>query len=326
MTAPPPPPPACPLCGNAAGNATLDAREMMFGTREPFTYGACGACESLWLLDVPEDLGPYYPPDYYSYARMQAPSPLRAYLRRAWARHHLVRPTLLGRLLTRASGTAQFFDWVRRSGATFDSRILDVGCGQGTLLRRMHWSGFRHLTGADPFIAGETTTPEGIPLLKRPPEEVDGTFDLVMCHHALEHMRDPRGALRAMRRLLAPGGTLLVRVPLADSWARRHYGAHWYALDAPRHLFLFTRASMKRLEADAGLAEREVVYDAYAFSLWTSEQYVRGIPLMDDERSHFRNPDCSPFTDADVAAFEARAQALNARGEGDTAAFYLHAR
>ncbi len=316
----------CPLCGNAEGNTTLDAREMMFGTREPFTYGACAACESLWLLDVPGDLSPYYPPEYYSYRHLAAPNALRAYLRRVWARHHLARPTPLGRLLTRKLGIPDFAEWVRHAGARLDSRILDVGCGQGMLLRRMHWSGFTHLTGADPFIERETQTPEGIPLLKRQLHEVEGTFDLVMCHHALEHMRDPLDALQHMRRLLAPGGVLLVRIPLADSWARHHYGADWYALDAPRHLFLMTRSSMAVLEEHAGLREQEVVYDAYAFTLWTSEQYRAGIPLMDAERSHFLNPAGSPFTAEEIAAFDAQARDLNAAGQGDTAAFYLRAR
>lgn len=315
----------CPLCANVAGNSILHAREMMFGTHEAFDYGACASCESLWLLDVPEDLSPYYPPDYYSYRHPKPPSTLRAYLRRAWARHHLTRPTPLGSLLTRRTGTADFFDWAKRTGTGFESRILDVGCGQGALLRRMNWSGFMNLTGTDPFIEADAVLPSGIRLLRRELGEVEGTYDLVMCHHTLEHMRDPRTALKQMQQLLAPGGTLLVRIPLADSWARHHYNSDWCALDAPRHLFLMTRKSMALLEQSAGLREVNVVYDAMSFTLWASEQYRMGIPLMDADRSYFLNPQRSPFSTGQIEAFAKQARELNASGQGDTAAFYLKA-
>ncbi|MFZ2886307.1 MAG: class I SAM-dependent methyltransferase [Minisyncoccia bacterium] len=39
------------------------------------------------------------------------------------------------------------------------------------------------------------------------------SFDVVICHHVLEHVTDPWVSLREMRRLLRPGGTLLLFVP-----------------------------------------------------------------------------------------------------------------
>lgn len=326
MTAPAPTLPEplrapCPVCGNAAGNTVLVGREMMFGTRERFRYGACAACGLLWLLDVPADLSPYYPADYYSFGAAERPGALKRSLRRVWARHHLGRPTALGALLTRAYGAAPFFGWVRNAGATFTSRILDVGSGEGRLLREMRSCGFTDLTGADPFVGAERTD-GGVRILKKAPGEIDGAYDLVMCHHAFEHMPDPAGNLLAMRRLVAPGGTLLVRIPVADSWARRHYGADWVALDPPRHLYIHTQRSIELLAAGAGLEIARAERDAGAMSLWASEQYRLDIPL-NDARSYRVNPSAAPFTAGQIAGFEARARELNAAGEGDTAAFYL---
>jgi SAM-dependent methyltransferase len=42
----------------------------------------------------------------------------------------------------------------------------------------------------------------------------DGTMDVVLCHHTLEHVAEPPAVLREIRRLLAPGGKLLLFVPL----------------------------------------------------------------------------------------------------------------
>ena len=44
-----------------------------------------------------------------------------------------------------------------------------------------------------------------------------GTFDLVLCTEVLEHVPDPLAALRGLRRLLAPGGTLVLSTPQRHS-------------------------------------------------------------------------------------------------------------
>jgi SAM-dependent methyltransferase len=43
----------------------------------------------------------------------------------------------------------------------------------------------------------------------------DGTFDLVLCNHVLEHVADDRRAMRELRRVLKDGGTAVLQVPLS---------------------------------------------------------------------------------------------------------------
>ena len=49
----------------------------------------------------------------------------------------------------------------------------------------------------------------------------DGTFDVVVCSHVLEHV-DDRRALEEMHRILVPGGRLVVMVPIVEGWDRTH--------------------------------------------------------------------------------------------------------
>jgi SAM-dependent methyltransferase len=44
----------------------------------------------------------------------------------------------------------------------------------------------------------------------------DESFDLVICNHVLEHVRDDRKAMRELRRVLKPSGRAILQVPIAE--------------------------------------------------------------------------------------------------------------
>lgn len=79
-----------------------------------------------------------------------------------------------------------------------------------------------------------------------------GSFDAVTLNHAVEHLHDPGETLRICSGLLAPGGRLWIATPNLDSWGHRRFGRHWLHLDPPRHLVLFTRASLSSLAGASG--------------------------------------------------------------------------
>lgn len=317
----------CEVCGNLSGNTVHTATEMMFGLGGRFRYGECGQCGCLALQDVPADLGPYYPPEYYSFADDGAgPSVRFRGLRRRLMEQFLRSPRLAQLMLrTKARVGSDDPQWaLTMSGlnVTTGSAILDVGSGSGRRLRHLERMGFTDLTGADAFLPVEGRQTDHVTLVSSAPSEVSGTFDFVMCHHSFEHMADPIGVLDTLRNRLSPGGAILLRVPLAGSFAWRHYGVDWVQLDAPRHLFLFTRTGMDLLAAKCGLAVTRVVFDSDALQFWGSEQYKRGIPLS-DPRTPGRDGAASLFTPAQLEDYERRARALNADGDGDQAAFLL---
>jgi len=317
---------ACRICGNAEGNQAFLPKEMMFGWREEFEYLECGRCGCLQIARIPEDLAKYYPSDgYYSYKppkQKHVPGWLLK-LRHERTRYFLGEFSLAGAALAMLSKRPEHFDWLR-GRASLDSRILDVGCGAGALLLKLQREGFRSLVGADSFLQADIDYGNGVRILKRGVGGLDGQYDFIMLHHSFEHMPDPAAALRALASRLAPGGTLLLRIPVSDCHARRKYGLNWVAWDAPRHLHLHTVKSMRLLAAGAGMEISSIVHDSIGQQFTSSELYARGVPHVEHGKYRPGNgPDA--FSQQEWDDFQAQAAALNLKGEGDAACFYLRA-
>ncbi|MBF0310832.1 MAG: class I SAM-dependent methyltransferase [Magnetococcales bacterium] len=321
---------SCRLCGNNRGNHSFQAREMMFGLRESFLYEECAACHSLFIVEVPADLGRYYGQDYYSHNPVN-PAALNAFPERV--KRFLRRQRLLAgypdsrpwqRLAAALFGPSPLWSWLRPYAVRPEQRVADIGSGSGNLLIRLYQSGFDHLTGIDPYVA-QPWSWKTLRVLDTPLDQVREPFDFLMMHHSLEHLADPLQLLGEANRCLHKGAYLLVRLPLAGSLAWRTYGSNWVQLDAPRHLCLPTEAAMRSLAQRAGFAVREVFYDSTAFQFWGSVQYEWDIPLL-DPRSRQKNPLGDLFSAEQIEQFEALATESNRVGDGDQACFYLEKR
>ncbi len=296
----------CAECGALALVGARDAGEA--GDRGEVSEAAAGDAR-----DEASDYGP----DYYT-ARQRTPGPARRSvraLRRLRAR--LLLGLRSGRLARALSGRRYGrFEWFRRTGTGLDDPILDVGCGSGRLLFRLHAEGFGRLVGLDPHLppaaAARAVGLSGLRLERGPLAGHRGRYRLVMAHHSFEHLPDPRASFAALAALVAPGGCLLLRVPLADSFARRHYGARWAQLDPPRHLHLPTRASLARLAAAEGLELFHVEDDSGVFQILGSERARPGGGPARRVRALLRG----------IAARRTAAR-LRREGRGDQAAFYL---
>ncbi|HUG40840.1 MAG TPA: class I SAM-dependent methyltransferase [Longimicrobiales bacterium] len=292
----------------------------MTGTREVFPYLECGGCGSLQIADIPADLERHYGGGYYSFGRPVRGSPPKRWIKRLVAAG-LLRPDTVGaRVLERVIGVPAPLHWVRTAGLGPGARILDVGSGSGQTLVTLAEYGFRSLTGVDPFVPESHEPIPGVRVLRAGLEDVRETFDLVMFHHSFEHLPDPLRSLRTARGLLRPRGTVLIRMPIVgESW--RRYGPDWVELDPPRHLHVLSADGMGILAGRAGLRVRRVEYDTTGFELWGSEQYRRGIPLV-DPRSHLDGAG-DVFGKEEMREFEARARELNRSGGAGRGAFWL---
>ncbi|MGA2165651.1 MAG: class I SAM-dependent methyltransferase [Solirubrobacteraceae bacterium] len=307
------------------------AREMMFGLRERFDYLECAECGCLQLLDVPSDLSRFYPDDYYSLGDIPAIADRSglAKARKARAAALLRTPARVVDALVHAGWVSPWFVptefmWLAGLGLRTSSAVCDLGSGSGQVLGWMLEQGFSNLAGFDPYVDHDLCIGGRIPIRRAGLDDMPGDWDLIMLNHSFEHMAQPAAVLASLRDRLNSNGHIVIRIPIATSWAWRTYGADWAQLDAPRHLFIHTQRSMSILAEQAGMTVARVFFDSGSFQLWGSEQYRKDIPLR-DPRSYFEDPETALFTPAEIKDFERRALRLNKQGAGDSAGFVLEA-
>ncbi len=301
----------------------------MLGLHDSFEYARCQNCGAMELIDVPHDLARYYPDSYYSFQAVDpspAPSGWKAPIKILRNRAAVFGSWGVGGLLAlhrKPWQAAEISSWLRLSPVrSFKARVLDVGCGSGHRLCRMHTVGFTDLTGVDPF-ATDRQIRTGLRIRRQYLSETnDGPYDLIMFHHSLEHMPEHAKVMADIRRLLSPQGACLIRIPMAGNRLIEKYDTRWVEWDAPRHLVLHTESSFRELARKNGFKVNCVAWDSDRFSYWASELYQRGISLVDPATGLHRAPS-EFFTTAELKHFDELANEDNELGKASRAAFWI---
>jgi SAM-dependent methyltransferase len=164
-------------------------------------------------------------------------------------------------------------------------RVLDLGCGTGTMLA--HLRRFGEVQGVDADERAvkfcRSRGEDRVQLLRaRTLPFPDHTFDLVTALDVLEHIEDDQGALREVARVLRPGGTLLATVPA--------YGWMWGAQDEISHHFRrYTAGQLEKLICRARFeTERLTYFNTILFPPIAAIRVARRVwPRESDTRSDF---------------------------------------
>jgi SAM-dependent methyltransferase len=136
------------------------------------------------------------------------------------------------------------------------ARILDAGCGSGRNMVELA----RHGTVTGVELSDMSV---GLARARCVGEVVAGSvldmpfgaesFDLAVTLDVIEHLADDLGALRELRRIVAPGGALLVTVP-AYPWL-------WSGHDVINHHHRrYTRRTLQRVAERAGWTQVRTTY------------------------------------------------------------------
>lgn len=144
--------------------------------------------------------------------------------------------------------------------------MLEVGCGDGVLLAAVNEALAQHSRAPERVVGLDLSSGR----LARARERVRGafacasaealplapaTFDLVVFAEVLEHVLLPHAALAEMRRVLRPGGRMLLSVPVVG-WSRRLEAlvtGRVRFLDEDEHVREFSTAALPRCETIATL-------------------------------------------------------------------------
>lgn len=240
-------PSACCLCRVEDADPVAVGADFEYRTSpDEFLAVRCRRCRLVYLNPRPADdeSARIYPDDYHAFQFRPAEFGVAYRVRRRLEARRLLR-------------------WCR--GLSADARILDVGCGDGFhlgLLREFGRPGWK-LEGVDADVRAVTPArASGLTIHFGSLEAVGlpaSAYHLIVLIMTVEHLPDPAVTMRAVARLLAPGGRLVVVTDNVGSPDFALFGGrHWGGFHFPRHTFLFDRTTLARLGTTAGLSVERI--------------------------------------------------------------------
>ncbi len=246
----------CRVCGATQNLKQLSAKDYFLGSKKEYLYLLCCSCCSLSIGKIPEDLSGLYK-DYYSFSEPSKISNFKLQLYKHILKKTKVFSKALNFLLKKQEDLPILS--LQTVGLQPHKKILDVGCGSGSLLCLLHKMGFKNCLGIDPFLENDISYPSGLKLNKQDLFDLDEKFDLIMFHHVFEHFPNPKEVLSHVSKLLSPNGICLIRIPNVDSYSFLRYKENWFSIHAPFHLFLPSRAGMEVMVKGTGLRIEKIL-------------------------------------------------------------------
>lgn len=167
------------------------------------------------------------------------------------------------------------------SSSKENKNLLDFGCGTGDFLKMAQNNNWL-VSGIEPNanardIANEKTNNSIFntdQLLKFEAH----CFDVITLWHVLEHLPNLEDHISTFKKLISPNGTLIIAVPNYKSFDAKHYKEFWAALDVPRHLWHFNKASVSKLVSKYNMEVIKIKpmwFDSFYVSM-LSEKYKNG--------------------------------------------------
>jgi 2-polyprenyl-3-methyl-5-hydroxy-6-metoxy-1,4-benzoquinol methylase len=260
----------CPTCQNTAFQDFLTVEDYTV-SHEKFSIQKCISCEFLFTNPRPSEteIGKYYESqDYIS--------------------HHDDSENLMSRVYTSVRDfTIQQKIKLINKHANRKGNLLDIGSGTGAFASAIKNDGW-NVYGTEPDSGARKVASERIgdtvfediyqsQLSTR-------TFQTVTMWHVLEHVHRLNETLDWLYQHLETEGLLVVAVPNPESADASKFNKHWAAYDVPRHLYHFTKSTMKLLMTNHGFEVKQTLpmwFDSFYVSMLSTKYQQSKINLVD---------------------------------------------
>jgi 2-polyprenyl-3-methyl-5-hydroxy-6-metoxy-1,4-benzoquinol methylase len=228
----------CPLCDSIQSRQVLLCKDYNYGLPGLFKYVRCKICGFVYENPRPTSnrIMDLYPNSYGRFL----PDSIEKIEKEINAAVHVRRFRIVQLFAPKGSRS-----------------IFDIGCGSGSFLEHMRRRGWS-VSGLEPSAEhvrfakthlGLHNIYKGVwPFIN----ELNIQVNVVSLFHVLEHLLFPIEALSASRSILTPGGIVVLETPNVQSWPARLFGPRWVTLDAPRHVNLFSKSTLRRCLERAG--------------------------------------------------------------------------
>jgi 2-polyprenyl-3-methyl-5-hydroxy-6-metoxy-1,4-benzoquinol methylase len=279
--------PRCPACAGHGNLLYEDLEDHLFKAPGKWSLKRCAnvECGLGWLdpVTIEADLQYLYD-NYYTHAENGSPSGFQAKLRSlllsAYQSAKSVPSGILGLNRERRQFSYMFLEDLP------PGRVLDVGCGSGDFLFKMHQLGWS-VTGVDfdGKAIANAKAKHGFELLHSDLAGAcfaDNFFDAVTMNHVIEHVPEPTTLLAEIRRILKPGGRLVATTPNIQSLGHSLFQDCWRGLEPPRHLQIFSlqslascarQASFEMIEVKSSAANADIIIGA-SFGIRAAKQQM----------------------------------------------------
>lgn len=238
---------ACNLCGSDDYEFVYRKPDDLYFPDDWFDVVECRRCGLGFVNPRPsiDEISRYYPAEFYDALDDKA---------------HLRRFELESRYLP---GVGEFAETDQ------PPFLLDVGCGPGGFARVMAEKGWR-IEGVEPY---STIPIEDFPVYREPFDKLEGLerkFDALTAWAVFEHSHDPMACFEKASEVLKEGGVFVFLVTNFDSPSSRRL----FQEDIPRHLYFFTKSTVKQYLAKTGFELVRADFDGSIFELGTKGSFT----------------------------------------------------
>ncbi len=262
--------PRCYLCSTQGKELYSGLTDRIFGAPGIWILKQCqnAACGLVWLdpMPRPEDISLAYR-RYYTHQGTEvnksiatlAPTEKKVNSGLGALVHRTLRFCIF-----KVTGIGKEQDGIRTRylGGQTPGNLLEVGCGAGdylALMRGMDWD----VEGVeiDQAACQHARKKHGLKVHEgtlESKEYAENSFDAIVLNHVIEHVFDPITLIKECRRVVKPGGKIILLTPNMESWGHRKFKKDWINLDPPRHIFLFSPKTMLACATAVGFNNIEV--------------------------------------------------------------------